>query len=236
MNTPKAKKSGLDGSQWLTKSLKMMSKMAAGKKSSTAMNPSSRPNIIHQHHLHHHHHHDEHDSSSVGSGGNDSLGSGHHSPSSEMTRSESAMELRGPRKNTLPTLSASQMQKSVFRKSMPMHLEDSDGNNADDDSVNSFISSSIHTNMDEIPTRDVGPERPGHHFSQSLSSHSELGLPTSSTPDNRNSRAISRVYLNGAASSSSDHQRSTTPQLTGWKSNNSSPTNASSNRNNQRED
>ena len=83
-----------------------------------------------------------------------------------MTRSESALELRGPRKNTLPTLSASQMQKSVFRKSMPMHLEDSDGNNADDDSVNSFISSSIHTNMDEIPTRDIGPERPGHIFSQ----------------------------------------------------------------------
>ena len=132
------------------------------------MNPSlPRPNIIHQHHLlHQHHHHDEHDSSSVGSGGNDSLGSGHHSPSSEMTRSESALELRGPRKNTLPTLSASQVQKSVFRKSMPMHLEDSDGNNADDDSVNSFISSSIHTNMDEIPTRDIGPERPSFTFSQ----------------------------------------------------------------------
>ena len=139
-----------------------------GKKSSTSMNPSlPRPNIIHQHHLlHQHHHHDEHDSSSVGSGGNDSLGSGHHSPSSEMTRSESALELRGPRKNTLPTLSASQVQKSVFRKSMPMHLEDSDGNNADDDSVNSFISSSIHTNMDEIPTRDIGPERPSFTFSQ----------------------------------------------------------------------
>merc|ERR1719245_2565324 len=117
-----------------------------------------------------------------------------------MTRSESALELRGPRKNTLPTLSASQVQKSVFRKSMPMHLEDSDGNNADDDSVNSFISSSIHT-------RDVGPERPSFTFSQSLSSHSELGLPSSSTPDNRTSRAISRVYLNGAPSSSSDPQQ-----------------------------
>ena len=65
------------------------------------------------------------------------------------------------------------MQKSVFRKSMPMHLEDSDGNNADDDSVNSFISSSINLNttnttgnMDEIPTRDLGPERPGQHYSQ----------------------------------------------------------------------
>jgi len=163
MNTPKTKKSSLGDHQWLAKSLKMMTSKI-GKKS-TAINP--RPNIIHQHHLHGGHH-DEHDSSSVGSGGNDSLGSGHHSPSSEMTRSESALELRGPRtKNTLPTLSTSQMQKSVFRKSMPMHLEDSDGNNADDDSVNSFISSSIHTNMDEIPTRDVGPERPGHLFSQS---------------------------------------------------------------------
>ena len=106
----------------------------------------------------------------VGSGGNDSLGSGHHSPSSEMVRSESALELRGGRKTSLPALSASQMQKSVFRKSMPMHLEDSDGNNADDDSVNSFISSSINLNsgshIDEIPTRDLGPERPGHHYSQ----------------------------------------------------------------------
>ena len=60
----------------------------------------------------------------VGSGGNDSLGSGHHSPNgSEMVRSESALELRGGRKTSLPALSASQMQKSVFRKSMPMHLE-----------------------------------------------------------------------------------------------------------------
>ena len=51
-----------------------------------------------------------------------------------------------------------------------MHLEDSDGNNADDDFINSFISSSINLNsgshIDEIPTRDLGPERPGHHYSQ----------------------------------------------------------------------
>ena len=40
-----------------------------------------------------------------------------------MVRSESALELRGGRKTSLPALSASQMQKSVFRKSMPMHLE-----------------------------------------------------------------------------------------------------------------
>ena len=181
MNTPKAKKSGL-GDQWLAKSLKMMSKI--GKKSSTSTRPS-----YHQHLHHHHHgstlgssgHHDEHDSSSVGSGGNDSLGSGNHSPSSEMVRSESALELRGSRKSTLPALSASQMQKTVFRKSMPMHLmEDSDGNNADDDSVHSFISSSINLNnsstssvvvnnashIDEIPTRDLGPERPGQVYSQ----------------------------------------------------------------------
>ena len=108
----------------------------------------------------------DHDSSSVGSGG-DSIGSGnsgngHQSPNGDMSRSESAMELRGSRKNTLPTLSASQMQKSVFRKSMPLqHLEDSDGNNADNDSVNSFMSSNIMS--DEIPTRDLGPERPGHY-------------------------------------------------------------------------
>merc|ERR1712156_292258 len=130
----------------------------------------SRQALLHHHHLHHPASTastligDEHDSSSVGSGGNDSLGSGHHSPSSEMVRSESALELRGGRKTSLPALSASQMQKSVFRKGMPMHLEDSDGNNADDDSANSFISSSIHTNMDEIPTRDIGPERPSFTF------------------------------------------------------------------------
>ena len=110
----------------------------------------------------------DHDSSSVGSdAGGDSIGSGnsgngHQSPNGDMSRSESAMELRGSRKNTLPTLSASQMQKSVFRKSMPLqHLEDSDGNNADNDSVNSFMSSNIMS--DEIPTRDLGPERPGHY-------------------------------------------------------------------------
>ena len=115
----------------------------------------------------------DHDSSSVGSdAGGDSIGSGgsagsgnggHQSPNNgDMSRSESAMELRGRRKNTHPTLSASQMQKSVFRKSMPLqHLEDSDGNNADNDSVNSFMSSNIMS--DEIPTRDLGPERPGHY-------------------------------------------------------------------------
>lgn len=178
MNTPKAKKSGL-GDQ-IAKSIKMMSKIGKRSGGPASANASSRL-------LHHHHMTasnvstlgvgDEHDSSSVGSGGNDSLGSGHHSPSSEMVRSESALELRGGRKATLPTLSASQMQKSVFRKSMPMHLlEDSDGNNADDDSVHSFISSNINLNnttasiastaanaVDEIPTRDLGPER---HYSQ----------------------------------------------------------------------
>merc|ERR1712223_465896 len=237
MNTPKAKKSGL-GDQ-IAKSLKMMSKI--GKRSGQA-GVGHHSGVGHsqvRHHIHHLHHPastastligDEHDSSSVGSGGNDSLGSGHHSPSSEMVRSESALELRGGRKTSLPALSASQMQKSVFRKSMPMHLEDSDGNNADDDSVNSFISSSINLNsgshIDEIPTRDLGPERPGHHYSQSPSSHSELGLPNNSTtsttsstpPDNRSARAISRVYLNGGPSSSSD-PRSSTPQMA-WKSNN----------------
>jgi len=182
MNTPKAKKSGL-GDQ-IAKSIKMMSKI--GKRSGTGHGIAgngqgqSRQGMLHHHH---HLHHpastastligDEHDSSSVGSGGNDSLGSGHQSPNgSEMVRSESALELRGGRKTSLPALSASQMQKSVFRKSMPMHLEDSDGNNADDDSVNSFISSSINLNsgshIDEIPTRDLGPERPGHlNYSQS---------------------------------------------------------------------
>lgn len=168
-------------------------------------------------------HDDGNDSSSVGSGGNDSLGSGQHSPN-EMTRSESAVELRG-RKASLPVAPVSQIQKTVFRKSLPPHLEDSDGNNADDDSVNSsFISPNMRVlekdyhEKDEVPTRDLGPDRLGHQLNQSFSSHSELGLPVLPT-DNRG-RAVSRVYLNGQGSS---EQRSTTPQLTAWKSNNSSP-------------
>ena len=80
MNTPRAKKSGFSD-QWIAKSIKMMSKIS-GKKVPTSA--SAR----HLHHLHHHNTAsnlgDEHDSSSVGSGGNDSLGSGHHSPSSEL--------------------------------------------------------------------------------------------------------------------------------------------------------
>lgn len=137
MITPNRKKSSI-GDHLIARSLKMMTKL--GKRSNGA-----RPSSIH--HLHPSTAStmgDEHDSSSVGSGGNDSLGSGHHSPGSEMTRSESAIELRGGRKSTLPSIPASQMQKTVFRKSMPLHLEDSDGNNADDDSVNSFVSSSMN--------------------------------------------------------------------------------------------
>ena len=167
MNTPNKKKSGF-GDTLLAKSMKVMNKMAKRNTNgpSGAVGSSStlgRPNMAlmtsTSSTLG-----DDHDSSSVGSGGNDSIGSGggHHSPNGDMTRSESALELRGGRNKTLPTLSATQMQKTVFRKSMPLqHLEDSDGNNADNDSVNSFMSSNIMS--DEIPTRDLGPERPGHY-------------------------------------------------------------------------
>jgi len=85
---------------------------------------------------------------------------------------------------------------------MPPHLEDSDGNNADDDSVNSFnVSGSrplrssqtgIRDYPDDVPTRDLGPDRLIGHGSN----HSEIGLPISTANDNR-SRYVSRVSING---------------------------------------
>lgn len=90
----------------------------------------------------------------------------------------------------------------AFRRSMPPHLEDSDGNNADDDSVNSFsVSGSRHSRSnqsgnrdypDDLPTRDIGPDRLIGHSSN----HSEIGIPISTTQDNR-SRYVSRVSING---------------------------------------
>jgi hypothetical protein len=78
--------------------------------------------------------------------------------------------------------SSGQLQKSAFRKSMPTHLEDSDGNNADDDSIDSFMQRQYRENedvatmqrqnnfgyreSDDVPTRDVGPERLPNLFSQ----------------------------------------------------------------------
>ncbi len=52
---------------------------------------------------------------------------------------------------------------------MPTHLEDSDGNNADDDSIDSFMQRQNnfgYRENDDVPTRDVGPERLPNHFSQ----------------------------------------------------------------------
>ena len=87
----------------------------------------------------------------------------------------------------------------AFRRSMPPHLEDSDGNNADDDSVNSFnvggrIRSSVGRDYSEdIPTRDVGPDRLGH----GIAAHAELGIPIAPTQDSNRSRYVSRVSING---------------------------------------
>ena len=90
---------------------------------------------------------DGHDSSSVGSAGGDSFdSSGHNSPgvgvaasANDIPRSESTVELR----NRSKLLNGMQSKNSLFRKSLPAsaHLDDSDGNNADNDSVGSFISS-----------------------------------------------------------------------------------------------
>ena len=52
---------------------------------------------------------------------------------------------------------------------MPTHLEDSDGNNADDDSIDSFMQRQNnfgYRENDDVPTRDVGPERLPNLFSQ----------------------------------------------------------------------
>jgi len=50
---------------------------------------------------------------------------------------------------------------------MPTHLEDSDGNNADDDSIDSFMQRQNNFGYgDDVPTRDVGPERLPNHYSQ----------------------------------------------------------------------
>lgn len=79
-----------------------------------------------------------HDNDGSSSSCNDSLDSGQHSP---MSRSESAIELRGRK--------LVNGKAAMFRKSLPSQQqmlgatngeEDSDGNNADNDSVNSGIS------------------------------------------------------------------------------------------------
>ena len=57
---------------------------------------------------------------------------------------------------------------------MPTHLEDSDGNNADDDSIDSFMQRQNnfgYRESDDVPTRDVGPERLPNLFSQVKNSY-----------------------------------------------------------------
>jgi hypothetical protein len=53
---------------------------------------------------------------------------------------------------------------------MPTHLEDSDGHNGDDDSIDSLMQRRDHQfgyrENDDVPTRDVGPERLPNLFSQ----------------------------------------------------------------------
>ena len=119
-----------------------------------------------------------HDSCSSGgndSCGNDSLGSGQHSPSPSESVAHAAAV-------STPRFS----QKNLRASGRPLGIhaaDDSDGNNADDDSIHSFNVKRHfgYLDKDDIPTRDVGPERLG----QSLSSHSELGIPIHPPPDNR---------------------------------------------------
>ena len=98
---------------------------------------------------------EDHDSSSVGSGG--SLESGHNSPNDILVRSISSGEIglggvrydlglnRGSR-GQFPGVGMSNRLKSL-----PRHLEDdSDGNNADNDSVSSLVSGVSFLHMQGI--------------------------------------------------------------------------------------
>eukprot|EP00095_Tigriopus_kingsejongensis_P007000 maker-scaffold430_size173499-snap-gene-0.51 protein:Tk07000 transcript:maker-scaffold430_size173499-snap-gene-0.51-mRNA-1 annotation:"PREDICTED: girdin-like" len=115
---------------------------------------------------------DGQDSSSVGSGCNDSLDSGSHSPRLEpITRSESAHELRRRESRNSPLSSVIQVPAHL---TIPVHLEeDSDGNNADNDSVNSLTSgASFLTGHIDRYGESGEPIQ-----NQSYSSHSEIGIP-----------------------------------------------------------
>ncbi|XP_059095121.1 girdin-like isoform X2 [Tigriopus californicus] len=168
---------------------------------------------------------DAQDSSSVGSGCNDSLDSGSHSPRQDnlITRSESAHELTRRRESQ-------NHKNSVAHLAIPPHLEeDSDGNHADNDSVNSLMSGAstfLTGTSDRYGESDHHHNHIHHHQhplmqNQSVSSHSEVGLPlTSKTSLSR--PGVTRILINGGEQTESN-QRSSTPRLTSWKSTNSSP-------------
>eukprot|EP00096_Caligus_rogercresseyi_P012500 TRINITY_DN524_c2_g1_i2.p1 TRINITY_DN524_c2_g1~~TRINITY_DN524_c2_g1_i2.p1 ORF type:complete len:651 (-),score=188.86 TRINITY_DN524_c2_g1_i2:1125-3077(-) len=137
------------------------------------------------------------DSSSLGSGGNDSLDSGAHSPNTT-SQNNNAPEAR--------------------RKLDPL-----DG---DSESINSMISSSGHShnngaqgqNYYSDDTRDLGSDRL-YNSQTSQGGGGDIGLPNV-TLENISNRSNNR-YFNNDRSSSSD--RSSTPRLASWKSDNSSP-------------
>jgi len=180
-------------------------------------------------------HHD--DSSSVGSG---SLDSGQNSPAIEMSRSEfgsrkmsngSTLQAASQQNPVLHSLMA--IKNSPYRKGFST-FDDSDGNNADNDSVNSVMSSGLQgfggqhrqlqygTETDSVSTLNEAT------ITQSISSHSDIGIPVNNAKNDSRQRMTTRVYVNGVEPSSSPslHARSTTPKLA-WKqaanSNTSSP-------------
>lgn len=168
---------------------------------------------------------DAQDSSSVGSGCNDSLDSGSHSPRQDnlITRSESAHELTRRRESQ-------NHKNSVAHLAIPPHLEeDSDGNHADNDSVNSLMSGASTFLTGASDRYGESDHQHQHHYlqhplmqNQSFSSHSEVGLPlTSKTSISR--PGVTRILINGGDQTESNQQRSSTPRLTSWKSTNSSP-------------
>ena len=107
----------------------------------------------------------------------------------------------------------------VRGRPLPIHMDDSDGNNADcdDNSVNSYniksrtgggaVYNGVGTNdpvlsgfHDHIPTRDFGPDRlMGNSSMASSCNHSELGIPLH--PPASDNRGASR-YVNQMKSQS----------------------------------
>jgi len=177
----------------------------------------------------------EQDSSSLGSGGNESMDSGGHSPAENMMSGDTMMELQG--------------DKMMFRRGVtlpPMvggHETDSDaGNIADNDSLASYLSGHLPDNdldlTDHIPTRDTGLMTPRDNrdnreremresmeFETNSYHSTNLTNLTTPTPSRKvfekQPRSISRVYLSSGeepvGGGRSWRREGEEPRLTSWR-------------------
>jgi len=177
----------------------------------------------------------EQDSSSLGSGGNESMDSGGHSPAENMMSGDTMMELQG--------------DKMMFRRGVtlpPMvggHETDSDaGNIADNDSLASYLSGHLPDNdldlTDHIPTRDTGLMTPRDNrdnreremresmeFETNSYHSTNLTNLTTPTPSRKvfekQPRSISRVYLSSGeepvGGGRTWRREGEEPRLTSWR-------------------